>query len=103
MLLTKRELGLKDIALVLFSHLWTSEKLFTSFEHWSQQIIEHRPTKWLSVKDSPCLRLDLVFEAVLVTEPFMIWILKEQFLNPVAPWNMPNLSLFTATLCLGSF
>ena len=35
----------------------------------------------------------------MATEPFLTWILKEQFSN-LAPWNMPDLSLFTARLSL---
>ena len=53
-------------------------------------------------KISRCLRLVSVFEAILVAELFMTWILKDQFSN-LAPWNMPNLSLFTAWLWLCSF
>ena len=52
MLLTKQCSGLKDIGLVLFSLVWTSLKMLTSFEHWKQKMIEEQRTKWLSFEES---------------------------------------------------
>ena len=71
--------------------------------------LNNKASTWLSTrsrndffKKSPCLQLVSVFEAILVTKPFMTWILKEQFSN-LAPWNMSDLSFFTSRLWLRSF
>ena len=101
MLLTKREFGLNFIVLLFFAFMDLCEVVYII---WTlKPVNDWTPAHEMAFsKISRDLRLVSSFEAILVREPFMFWIFKKQFSN-LAPWNVLNLSLFTAKFWLGSF